>query len=114
MKPFLDYGWQPQVMAVDGRQKSILAGRVEIYDVVADPGETARPGGAARRCRAAAPPALRDYPVPVARGGAAAGRPSTRRRGGTLASLGLRQRRRGAGRAEGRAAAGRHGPAVRR
>ncbi len=40
MKPFLEYGWQPQVMAVSGRQKSILAGRIEMYDVVADPGET--------------------------------------------------------------------------
>ena len=27
MKPFLDYGWQPQVMAVEGRLKTILAGK---------------------------------------------------------------------------------------
>jgi arylsulfatase A-like enzyme/Flp pilus assembly protein TadD len=37
MKPFLEYGWQPQVMAVSGRYKSISAGRRETYDVIADP-----------------------------------------------------------------------------
>lgn len=40
MKPFLEYGWQPQVMAVAGTHKAILSGRVEGYDIVADPGET--------------------------------------------------------------------------
>jgi arylsulfatase A-like enzyme/tetratricopeptide (TPR) repeat protein len=63
MKPFLEFGWQPQVMAVEGRHKAILAGRVEIYDVVADPSETkdlaAGPG-----LPPAVSPALRDYPVP--------------------------------------------------
>ena len=39
MKPFLQYGWQPQTMAVEGRQKAIRAGRLEVYDVIADPGE---------------------------------------------------------------------------
>ena len=63
MKPFLEYGWQPQVMAVSGRHKSILAGRVEIYDVVADPGET-RDLAADDRTRPPVPAALRDYPVP--------------------------------------------------
>lgn len=63
MKPFLEYGWQPQVMTVDGRHKSILAGRVEIYDVAADPGET-RDLAADDRHRPEVPPALRDYPVP--------------------------------------------------
>ena len=51
MKPFLDYGWQPQVMAVDGRYKAILAGRVEVYDVVADPGETHDLGADAAHAR---------------------------------------------------------------
>jgi choline-sulfatase len=62
MKPFLDYGWQPQVMAVEGIHKSILAGRVEMYDVFADPDETtdlAKAPGAP-----AAPVVLREYPGP--------------------------------------------------
>ncbi len=63
MKPFLEYGWQPQVMAVSGRQKSILAGRVEIYDVVADPAES-HDLAADGRTRPPVPNALRDYPVP--------------------------------------------------
>ena len=64
MKPFLDYGWRPQVMAVEGRLKAILAGRLEVYDVVADPGEKRDLGAQAsvsRNIRAA----LRDYPVPT-------------------------------------------------
>jgi len=63
MKPFLDYGWQPQVMAVDGRTKAILAGRVEVYDVVADPKETHDLGAGANLSRAARA-TLREYPVP--------------------------------------------------
>jgi choline-sulfatase len=63
MRPFLEYGWQPQVMAVNGRQKSILAGRVEIYDVEADPAET-RDLASDDRARPPVPNALRDYPVP--------------------------------------------------
>jgi choline-sulfatase len=59
MKPFLEYGWQPQVMAVAGRTKEILAGTIEVYDLAADPGETRK---------LTKPPALRkwmeDYPVP--------------------------------------------------
>lgn len=39
MVPFLQYGWQPQVMAVENATKAIHAGRVEIYDVVKDPAE---------------------------------------------------------------------------
>jgi len=65
MKPFLNYGWQPQVMAVEGRQKAILAGRLEIYDVVADPGETRDVSADATLSRPVSP-ALRDYPVPSA------------------------------------------------
>lgn len=63
MKPFLDYGWQPQVMAVEGRAKTILAGRTEVYDVLADPGETrdvAADTDLSRSVRAA----LREYPLP--------------------------------------------------
>jgi choline-sulfatase len=65
MKPFLEYGWQPQVMAVAGRFKSILAGRVETFDLVADPGEARNLGSAAD-----VPPGMRkaldDYPIATA------------------------------------------------
>src|SRR5436853_807458 len=32
MQPFLEYGWQPQVMAISSRMKTILAGTTEVYD----------------------------------------------------------------------------------
>ncbi len=63
MKPFLEYGWQPQIMAVHGRQKSIFAGSFELFDIVDDPGETrnlADGGDLPAALRAA----LDDYPVP--------------------------------------------------
>ena len=62
MKPFLSYGWQPQVMAVERRHKAIFAGRIELYDVGADPGETRDlgVGSAAAGMRNA----LDDYPLP--------------------------------------------------
>lgn len=86
MKPFLDYGWQPQVMAVDGRQKAILAGgKTEIYDVTADPKEThdlAPQATLSRPARAA----LRDYPVPSLREAAPPNLGEEERR--KLASLG--------------------------
>jgi arylsulfatase A-like enzyme/tetratricopeptide (TPR) repeat protein len=66
MKPFLDYGWQPQVMTVEGTQKAIMAGRLEVYDVAADPKETrslAAQANLSRPVRAT----LRDYPLPSAR-----------------------------------------------
>ena len=63
MKPFLSYGWQPQVMAVEGRTKAIFAGRLEVYDVVADPAET-RDLAAGVDLSRPARTALRDYPVP--------------------------------------------------
>jgi arylsulfatase A-like enzyme/Tfp pilus assembly protein PilF len=63
MKPFLEYGWQPQIMAVAGHDKAILSGRVETYDLAADPREQHDLGSGA-----AVPPgtrkALEDYPVP--------------------------------------------------
>ncbi|HEY0592175.1 MAG TPA: tetratricopeptide repeat protein, partial [Thermoanaerobaculia bacterium] len=63
MEPFLQYGWQPQVMAVDGRMKAIHAGATELYDVVADPmeGRDLGAGGALSRASRAA---IRDYPIP--------------------------------------------------
>lgn len=63
MKPFLDYGWQPQVMTVEGTQKAIMAGRLEVYDVAADPREQTNLAATAvlsRDVRAT----LRDYPIP--------------------------------------------------
>jgi arylsulfatase A-like enzyme/Tfp pilus assembly protein PilF len=63
MKPFLEYGWQPQVMAIEAQHKAILAGRVEVYDLAADPQERHNLGSGANlpsRVRTA----LDDYPVP--------------------------------------------------
>jgi choline-sulfatase len=58
MKPFLEYGWQPQVMAIQGTKKAILSGRIETYDLRSDPKE-------ARDLGPGSPPAeLRDYPMP--------------------------------------------------
>lgn len=63
MKPYLEYGWQPQTMAVAGTRKAILAGTLETYDLAADPSEERNLGAGAPL-----PPALRgaveDYPVP--------------------------------------------------
>jgi len=40
LKPYLQYGWQPQFMAVHDGIKVIRSGETEIYDVETDPGET--------------------------------------------------------------------------
>jgi tetratricopeptide (TPR) repeat protein len=63
MKPFLEYGWQPQVMAVGGPFKAILAGRVETYDLSTDPAE-AHDLGSGAALPAGVRKALDDYPVP--------------------------------------------------
>jgi choline-sulfatase len=63
MKPFLEYGWQPQVMVVDGARKAIFAGALELYDVAADPGET-RDLSATTTVSAATRRSLDDYPAP--------------------------------------------------
>lgn len=63
MEPFFQYGWQPQVMAVEERQKVIHAGKIEIYDVISDPSESrdlAETATLSRPMRQA----LRDYPIP--------------------------------------------------
>jgi tetratricopeptide (TPR) repeat protein len=86
MKPFLDYGWQPQVMTVAGRQKTILAGTTEVYDVVADPGETRNLAAAASLSRAVRA-ALHDYPVPTVQEAASASTQDDEERR-KLASLG--------------------------
>ena len=64
MKPFLEYGWQPQIMAVQGRQKAIFAGTTELYDVVADPKRGEQPRREACDVPAALRAGLDDYPVP--------------------------------------------------
>jgi arylsulfatase A-like enzyme/Tfp pilus assembly protein PilF len=67
MRPFLSYGWQPQVMAVQGPHKAIRAGRIEAYDVVADPAESRDLGPTLPLSREMRD-ALRDYPVPALAG----------------------------------------------
>ena len=64
MKPYLEYGWQPQIMAVEGKHKAIFAGRTELFDVMADPGET-KNLGAGGELPASIRKALDDYPVPT-------------------------------------------------
>ena len=86
MKPFLEYGWQPQTMLVTGRYKAILAGKIEAYDLTADPAES-RNLGSAINLSASVRKALEDYPVPspdMARAPAALDDEAKRR----LASLG--------------------------
>jgi tetratricopeptide (TPR) repeat protein len=63
MKPHLNYGWQPQIMSVGGRQKAIFAGRIETYDILADPAE-AKDLGSGTSLPAAMRKALDEYPVP--------------------------------------------------
>jgi choline-sulfatase len=63
MKPFLEYGWQPQVMSLAGHHKVIVAGRVEAYDIAADPSEM-RDLAAGPDVPAAVRNAAYDYPVP--------------------------------------------------
>jgi arylsulfatase A-like enzyme/Flp pilus assembly protein TadD len=74
MKPFLAYGWQPQVMAAEGRHKAILSGRLEAYDIAADPAEAHDVAATASLSRALRD-ALRSYPAPA---------PGAARAGGTL------------------------------
>ena len=71
MKPFLDYGWQPQAMAIEGTTKAIRAGRIEVYDIAADPGESHDLAATANLSRGIRT-TLRDYPVPSPDAAAAA------------------------------------------
>lgn len=63
MKPFLEYGWRPQTMAVGGGMKAIQAGTIEAYDLAADPGETRNLGSGANLPQGMRK-SLDDYPIP--------------------------------------------------
>lgn len=63
MKPYLQYGWQPQVMAVSGTVKAIRSGPIEFYDVVDDPDETRDLAAETELDRDLAR-VLREYPLP--------------------------------------------------
>jgi choline-sulfatase len=63
MKPFLEYGWRPQTMAVSGGMKAIQAGTIEAYDLASDPGETKNLGSGAN-LPAGVRESLDDYPIP--------------------------------------------------
>jgi choline-sulfatase len=63
MKPFLEYGWQPQTMAVAGQFKGIQAGTLETYDLTTDSKESKNLGAGAN-LPAGMRKALDDYPVP--------------------------------------------------
>ncbi|MBW3671863.1 MAG: sulfatase-like hydrolase/transferase, partial [Acidobacteria bacterium] len=63
MRPHLQYGWQPQIMAVEGHVKAIHSGRIESYDIQADPAETRDRSNEldlSREMRQA----IREYPLP--------------------------------------------------
>jgi arylsulfatase A-like enzyme len=45
LKPFLQYGWQPQVMAVQGSTKVIRSGDTEVYNLSSDPAEAVNLSG---------------------------------------------------------------------
>lgn len=63
MKPFLQYGWQPQIMAIENTRKVIYAGKMEVYDIISDPSEIRDVAGEANLSRAVRQ-AIRDYPIP--------------------------------------------------
>lgn len=63
MKPFLNFGWQPQVMGVSGTMKTIVTSGIELYDLASDPGET-RELSRERVLPAPVRRVVEDYPVP--------------------------------------------------
>jgi len=65
MQPHLQYGWQPQVMAVRGGQKVIRSGEIEVYDVGTDPAETRNLAGETE-IDGELREAIRAYPLPAA------------------------------------------------
>lgn len=85
MKPFLQYGWQPQVMAVRGSVKVIRSGGLEVYNLADDPAESRNLAGEIALDRELAE-AVRSYPAPAPQGEAGAGLSQADRE--KLASLG--------------------------
>ena len=63
MKPFLEYGWLPQIMVIDGPLKGILTETLETYDIVNDPAETQNLGPDVSFSPVSRK-ALEEYPVP--------------------------------------------------
>jgi choline-sulfatase len=63
MKPFLEYGWRPQTMAVSGGMKAIQAGTIAAYDLAVDPAETQDLGSGANLPQGMRK-SLDDYPIP--------------------------------------------------
>jgi choline-sulfatase len=62
LKPYLQYGWQPQVMGVVGGLKVIRSGETEVYDVRVDPEESRNLAGEVDVPRELAL-AVREYPI---------------------------------------------------
>ncbi|MBK9373749.1 MAG: sulfatase-like hydrolase/transferase [Holophagales bacterium] len=87
MQPFLNYRWQPQVMAVAGRHKLILSGRLELYDVVDDPREERDLAGLVTPDRALVR-AVAAYPLPGQGGAVTPSTPLAEEERRRLASLG--------------------------
>ena len=87
MKPHLQYGWQPQIMAVEGHQKAILAGPTEVYDLKADPSESTDLKTAAT-LPASIRTAMDEYPVPSLAAPAPSSSPLDAEAKQKLASLG--------------------------
>ncbi len=67
MKPYLSYGWSPQVAAISGTRMAIRAGELELYDLIADPAQTNNLAPPERPLAEQAS-TLRDYPLPNAKG----------------------------------------------
>ncbi|MEM7587942.1 MAG: sulfatase-like hydrolase/transferase [Acidobacteriota bacterium] len=72
LKPFRQYGWQPQVMAVRDHLKVIRSGAIEVYDLASDPNEETDLAGQ-REIDPALRQALRSYPVELSTGGESTG-----------------------------------------
>ncbi|PIE03683.1 MAG: hypothetical protein CSA81_00915 [Acidobacteria bacterium] len=63
MKPYLQYGWQPQIMAVYNHTKVISEGEPAMYDLEADPGEKSNLAGS-KKLDAPLTQALENYELP--------------------------------------------------